>query len=105
TAGVGSEAGARIPVLVGPGSGLVARTCASHPGGLHAASCRVSSAAPIGLQPVVFWPAHIGDSSPLPARSAAARNGAIAADASGNAGASALIGPSARISRLTMPRA
>ena len=40
-----------------------------------------------------------------PAGSAAARSGASAPPASGKAGASGEIGPSSRITRLTMPRA
>ena len=39
------------------------------------------------LQPLAFWPDQSGEKSPLPRASAAARSGAIAAVASGNAGA------------------
>ena len=53
----------------------------------------VSCAAEISLQPLAFWPDHIGEKSALPCFSAAARNGASAAMASGNAGAAALSGP------------
>ena len=56
-------------------------------------------------QPLVFCPAHSGEKSPLPSRSACARSGAMAAVASGKAGATGLSGPSSRITRLTMPLA
>src|SRR6185436_13425264 len=69
------------------------------------ASVRVSSPAGISRQPVAFCPLHNGEKSPLPRASALARSGVIAEVASGNAGASALIGPSSRITLLTMPRA
>ena len=45
------------------------------------------SAAGTSRQALAFWPDHSGEKSPRPARSAAARSGAIAAVASGNAGA------------------
>src|SRR5690606_18808128 len=69
------------------------------------ASSRVNSAAGISLQPLAFCPDHSGEKSPLPCFSACARNGAIAATASGNAGGTALIGPSSRTTRFTMARA
>src|SRR3990167_8573327 len=69
------------------------------------ASSRVSSAAPMALQPLAFWPAQSGEKSPLPWLSALARKGAMAAVARGKPGATGLIGPSSRISRLTIPRA
>ena len=70
-----------------------------------APSSRVSSAAATARQPLVSWPAHSGEKSPLPRASAAARSGAIAPMASGNAGARVLIGPRSRITRFTMARA
>ena len=57
------------------------------------------------MQPLAFCPAHSGEKSPLPWLSAFARSGATAAAASGKAGAGALIGPSSRMRRFTMPRA
>ena len=72
---------------------------------LSPASARVSSPAPISLQPLAFCPAHKGEKSPFPRLSARARKGAGAAAASGNCGACAFIGPSSRIRRLTIPRA
>jgi alkanesulfonate monooxygenase SsuD/methylene tetrahydromethanopterin reductase-like flavin-dependent oxidoreductase (luciferase family) len=68
-------------------------------------SARVSSPAGSSAQPLVFCPAQRGEKSPLPCCSAAARSGATAIAASGKDGARALIGPSSRISRFTMPRA
>ena len=56
----------------------------------RAASSRVSCAAGTALQPLTFWPAQSGEKSPLPRASAFARSGAIAAVASGNAGAAVL---------------
>ena len=57
-------------------------------------------------QPVLFWPDHSGEKSPLPRASAAARSGASAAVERGKGGCGApRSGPSSRITRLTMPRA
>ena len=74
-------------------------------GTVQPASSRTNCAAGIGRQPVAFCPDHNGEKSPDPRRSAAARNGASAAVASGNAGAASQSGPSSRMTRLTMPRA
>ena len=57
------------------------------------------------MQPLVFCPAQSGEKSLLPRLSAFARNGARVALAKGKAGATAFIGPSSRIRRLTMLRA
>ena len=65
----------------------------------------MSSAADTSLQPLVFCPAHIGEKSPQPWLSALARKGARAAAANGKAGTAALMGPSSRMRRFTMPRA
>ena len=81
-----------------PGAGRLALRAA-------AASSATSCAAGIARQPLTSCPAHSGEKSPRPACSAAARSGASALTAVGNAGARSLIGPSSRISRLTMPRA
>ena len=69
------------------------------------ANCRVRLAASMAWQPLAFWPDHSGEKSPLPCASARARSGAMAAVASGNAGALGLSAPSSRITRFTMPRA
>jgi hypothetical protein len=50
-------------------------------------------------------PAHIGEKSPEPWASAFARSGASAPAASGKAGATFDIGPTSRMTRLTMDRA
>ena len=54
---------------------------------------------------LAFCPAQSGLKSPEPCFSAAIRKGVMPAVASGNAGAFGLIGPSSRMTRLTMPRA
>ena len=66
---------------------------------------RVISVAPKLRAFDAFWPDHKGVKSLKPCASAAARKGATAAVASGNAGAAAFKGPNSRMRRLTMPRA
>jgi len=66
---------------------------------------RPTPAAGTSLQPLAFCPDHRGEKSPKPLLSAAARNGAIAVEASGSSGAAALSGPSSRMIRFTMLRA
>jgi hypothetical protein len=69
------------------------------------ASDVVNAAAGISRPSANAWPAQSGEKSPLPRCSAATRSGASGVAASGKDGASLVIGPSSRITRLTIPRA
>src|SRR5262249_58415956 len=80
-------------------------TAETAPGDHPPANSRVSALADTFLHPLGFWPAQRGEKSPLLNASARARRGAMADAASGNAGATLLIGPSARMMRFTIPRA
>ena len=66
----------------------------------------MSCAAGISRQPLAFCPDHSGEKSPLPCASALARKRRDGGGRpAGTPARAALIGPSSRITRLTMPRA
>ncbi len=94
----------KIAVIGGSGSAAPGLR-SEHGGQTPAASSPVSCAAEISLHPLASCPDHSGEKSPLPRLSALVRSGATTAAASGNAGTSALIGPTSRTIRFTIPRA